>query len=213
MKSVKRILVGIGIMAICFGLTPVAWGGGPAENIQCLLTQSGKELKKALKDAIPIQGTVALELVSGDEFQQDIDFLLRLRARPRDDDRDDDRDDEPRSSSNQHSFRLHLLTTEFGAVSIEGAVCRIVNPGEWTDGSDEQNAVSQLVTEILTQFNIPLDWKLVITKKSITGNEVTGTGDPNLVNILITIGTPDLQGLLRAFTMFEVKLYAVPPAP
>jgi hypothetical protein len=177
-----RVLGTLVAVGLCCGLIGSARAGGVADFPSCLVNRPGH-------GARALKGTLAVEVIgnviTGDGVH-DVDFTLRLER-----------------SGQQHFFRLFLDDTEdFGFLSDQERVCRILNPADTTAEPANQAKVIQFVNQILTAFDIPTDWRLVITKRSIRDTD----GGPNRV---IPGTVPPGEFIGRASGLADVKIYAV----
>ena len=183
----RSMLLGSLIAASLFcSLAGNAKAGGVASSPSCLVKKHGKE-------AIALKGTLVVEVmgnvVTGDGTH-DVDFTLRLEQ-----------------SGDLHFFRIFLDDTQdFGFISDQERLCRILNPDDTIAEPANQEKVIQFVNQILTTFAIPADWRLVITDKSISNTDT----DPNRI-IPGTFLDPEHPFIGRASGLADVKIFAIAP--
>jgi hypothetical protein len=153
MKTVKLVLLIVGIFAIFFSKTPEIWaGGGPGEDDpKCLVANPGS-------GARALRGTSAMVYTPGsDTNPPNIDVTLRLERR-----------------GVQQFFRLNLVGVPLEGQDDLHKLSLITCPEEYLDPDDPAiDKVANFVEEILVAFFGPsgADMSLVITEKAISDTD------------------------------------------
>lgn len=191
MKSVKLIVLTIGIFVLFVSLTPQVFaGGGPAATDPCCLTINPGG------GALALKGTLALVYYPGDSVNPPyVDVTLRLER-----------------SGNQAFFRLNLPGLSLIGVPDNQVLCTIFNPYE-TGDTDRQALLNEFVTQILETFftgRTPDNTRLVITPSSASdyqGSEYCDPADGNC-----NIGDTGRISTLGDITVFAIDSSNFKPA-